>query len=55
MCVRRHVALCNEVAEFFCDVETDLLHIIYINFELQKVKVKITDKLTCEETHLDLL
>jgi hypothetical protein len=40
---------------FFCGVETDLLHIVYMNFGLGKVKVQITDKITSEETDVDLL
>lgn len=51
MCVRED----NEDAEFFCNVETELLHIIYINFGLQKVRVQITHKLTSEEKDVDLL
>lgn len=35
---------------FFCDVESDLLHIVYMNFVLQKFKVQITDKISSEET-----
>jgi uncharacterized protein (DUF2164 family) len=49
------VAVSNEDAEFFCNVENDLLNNIYINFGLQKVKVQITHKLTSEEKDIDLL
>jgi hypothetical protein len=45
----------NEETVFFCDVEADLLHIVYMNFRLQKVKVQITDKITSEETDVELL
>jgi len=53
--VRRWVAFSNEDAEFFCKVETDLIHIICINFGFQNVKVQITHKLTSEEKEVDLL
>jgi hypothetical protein len=53
--VRGWVALSNEDADVFGDVETDLLHIFYLIFGLQKVKVPITDKLTSEETDVDML
>lgn len=55
LCMRRWVALSTEDAEFFCNVETDLLRIIYIHLRLRKVKVQITHKLTSEEKDVDLL
>jgi hypothetical protein len=53
--MRRWVAVSTEDKEFFCNVETDLLRIIYIHFGLRKVKVQITHKLTFDEKDVDLL